>query len=373
MNEKSQTILHAIDTTGPGGAEMIFLDLVEKLKLEGYDNYAIIKGSGWVENQLKLRSVKYYIVKPSGFLSLTYYIKLYKLIRKNNTRLVHAHLLGSTLTYSILSIFLRIPVLATLHGRVDVNPNERFVAIKNHIMKFGVNKLIAVSQDLANYIAERGLFNKNNIQVIYNGIDEPGYGKQELKELRNSLSIADDAILIGSLGNVRPAKSYETLIAAAANLINEKKQNIHFIIAWHKKADLMKVLEELITQHGITDRIHFIGFHENTASYLGQLDFFALSSSSEGFSIATIEAMATGLPVVATRCGGPQEILEHQVTGLLVAVNAPDELAEGLLYLIQNPVAAQRIAIAGQTHAIKVFSFSTMLAAYRKEYTKYLS
>lgn len=373
MTKNPKSILHAIDTTGPGGAETVFLDLVEKLTLEGYDNYAIIKGPGWVEDQLKRRGIRYYIVKPSGFLSINYYIELRKLIRQNNTQLVHAHLLGSTLTYSILSVFLRIPVIATLHGRVDVNPNERFVAIKNKIMKFGVKKLIAVSKDLAGYIAERELFNKNDIKVIYNGIDELRYGKQETKELRTSLGILDEAILVGSLGNVRPAKSYDVLITAAANLINEKKQNIHFVVAGHQKPELMASLNELIAQHGIADRVHFIGFHEDTNRFLGQLDFFALSSSSEGFSIATIEAMATGLPVVVTRCGGPQEILEHGITGFLIDINNPHELANGLLYMIQHKANAEKIAIAGKIHVKNVFSFSEMLNAYRHEYTQQLS
>ncbi len=373
MTEKSKSILHAIDTTGPGGAETVFLDLVEKLTLEGYDNYAIIKGPGWVENQLKRRGVKYYIVKPSGFLSIKYYIELKKIIRKNNTQLVHAHLLGSTLTYSILSVFLRLPVIATLHGRVDVNPNERFVAIKNSIMKYGVKKLIAVSKDLAGYIAERELFNKNDIKVIYNGIDELRYGKQETKELRTSLGIPDEAILVGSLGNVRPAKSYDVLVTAAANLINEKKQNIHFVIAGHKKIELMSALDQLIAQYGITDRVHFIGFHEDTIRFLGQLDFFALSSSSEGFSIATIEAMATGLPVVVTRCGGPQEILEHGITGFLVDTNNPEELANGILHMIEHTAKAEKIAIAGKIHVKNVFSFASMLEAYQQEYKKQLA
>ena len=372
MTEKSKSILHAIDTTGPGGAETVFLDLVEKLTLEGYNNYAIIKGSGWVENQLKRRGIKYYIVKPSGFLSIKYYVALAKLVRKNNTRLVHAHLLGSTLTYSILNIFLHVPVIATLHGRVDVNPNERFVGIKNCIMKFGVNKLIAVSRDLAGFIAERKLFNKNDIQIIYNGVDELRYGKHNTNELRVSLNIADDVILVGSLGNVRPAKSYDVLIEAAAFLIDVKKQNIHFVIAGHKKLDLMAQLDELIAKLGIAGHIHFIGFHEDTARFLGQLDLFALSSSSEGFSIATIEAMATGLPVIVTRCGGPQEILEHSITGLLVEVDNPQELANGLMYMIEHAAIAAEVAEAGKEHVRKVFSFAAMLNAYRNEYRKLL-
>lgn len=372
MTEKSQSILHAIDTTGPGGAETVFLDLVQKLTLTGYSNYAVIKGPGWVEEQLKRRGISYYILKPQGFLSIKYYIQLFKLIRSNNTQLIHAHLLGSTLTYSILSFFLRIPVIATLHGRVDVNPNERFVAIKNRIMKFGVNKLVAVSRDLAAYIAERGLFQQSKIQVIYNGIDESRYSKNNSRALRQALNIADDVLLVGSLGNVRSAKNYEVLIAAAANLIHKKKQKIAFVIAGHKKPDLMAKLDKLMVELGVAEQMHFIGFQDDTPHYLGQLDFFVLSSSSEGFSIATIEAMATGLPVVATRCGGPEEILEHNVTGELVAIERPEALAEALLRLIQSPADAERIAAAGKAHATAVFSFASMIDTYRKVYVRYL-
>lgn len=372
MTGKPQSILHAIDTTGPGGAETVFLDLVEKLRLQGCENYAIIKGPGWVEEQLKRRGVSYAIVKPHGFFSIPYYLHLFKLIRSKNTRLIHAHLLGSTLTYSILSFFLRIPVVATLHGRVDVNPKERFVVIKNWIMKYGVSRLVAVSRDLASYIAQRGLFKEGNIRVIYNGIEELRYGKNDSRELRSSLHIADDALLVGCLGNVRPAKNYEVLIAAAADLVHGKKKNIHFVVAGHKKPELMKKLEDLMQKYAVADRMHFIGFHDDTAGYLGQLDFFALSSSSEGFSIATIEAMASGLPVVATRCGGPEEILQDGVTGLLVATESPAELADKLLYLIQHQAESERIAAAGKAHVAAVFSFSAMLDSYRKLYAHYL-
>src|SRR4051812_7333705 len=108
MSVSQKSILHAIDTTGPGGAETVFLDLVEKLHVDGYKNYAIIKGPGWVEDQLKRRQIDYRILKPYGFFSIPYYMDLFKVIRRHNTRLVHAHLLGSTLTYSILGLIAHI-------------------------------------------------------------------------------------------------------------------------------------------------------------------------------------------------------------------------------------------------------------------------
>lgn len=365
MPDKKTTILHAIDTTGPGGAETVFLDIAQQLHLADYDNLAIIKGSGWVEDQLKLRGIRYHIIKPHGFLSIPYYVQLYQLIRREKVALIHAHLLGSTLTYSILSLIARLPLIATLHGRVDINPRERFVAIKQTIMRLGVDKLIAVSRDLASYIEARGLFPRSAIDVIYNGVDQHRYTQSSVASLKTQLNIPADATLIGSLGNIRPAKNYETLISAVRLLNNP---NVHFIIAGHKKKDLMDKLQTQMEAEGVAGQIHFIGFYDNTPDFLAQLDMFVLSSSSEGFSIATIEAMAAGLPVIATRCGGPEEILQHLTTGYLIPTEMPDQLAAAIKHLQENPALAAQLASAGQEHMRNTFSLGAMLQAYQKHY-----
>jgi len=366
------SILHAIDTTGPGGAETVFLDLAQYLTVDGYNNIAVIKGAGWVEDQLKQRGVTYYIVKPKSGFSLSYYRELYKIIKRHQVKLIQAHLLGSTLTYSLLSLFLRLPLVATLHGRVDVNPNEKLIAIKNKIMQFGVSKLVAVSKDLAQYIADRGLFKQENIAVIYNGVNIKKYQKTASQDIRQNLGLASSAILIGSVGNVRPAKAYHILIQAA-KIITQQQPNVHFVIAGHKKADLMAELEAQLQALDLSANVHFIGFQQDSAAFLGQMDLFALSSSSEGFSIATIEAMATGLPVVATRCGGPEEILEHNKTGWLVSVNDPTDLAKGLLYLINDQALQQQLAQQGKQHAANTFAMETLLNQYRYIYAGLIS
>jgi len=370
MADKNPTIIHAIDTTGPGGAETVFLDIAQQLQLENYDNLAIIKGAGWVEEQLKQRAIRYHILKPHGFLSIPYYWQLYKLLRRENAALVHAHLLGSTLTYSILCLLMRLPLVATLHGRVDINPNERFVAIKQKIMRMGVTQLIAVSRDLAHYIETRGLFSTRAIDVIYNGVAQQRYHKNMTGRLRSDLNIPADAVMIGSLGNIRPAKSYETLISAVAEA---KNPQLHFVIAGHQKKDLMEKLNAQMHALGVAGQMHFIGFYDNTPEFLAQMDLFVLSSSSEGFSIATIEAMASKLPVIATRCGGPEEILEHNVTGYLVPVNAPAELAAAINYVVNHPDQAERMANAGYEHMCNTFSLGAMLGAYQKHYTRLLA
>jgi glycosyltransferase involved in cell wall biosynthesis len=362
------SILHAIDTTGPGGAETVFLDIAQYLMLDGFNNIAIIKGAGWVEDQLKERGITYYIVKSSRGFSLSYYLAIYRIIKKHNVKLIQAHLLGSTLTYSLVSLLLRIPLVATLHGRVDVNPNEKWIFIKNKIMQLGVDKLVAVSKDLAHYIAQRGLFKENKIAIIYNGIDIQKYKKNNLADIRKNLGLNAQAILIGSLGNVRPAKAYHTLIDAA-KIVTQQNSHVHFVIAGHKKADLMSQLDRQLKELDLSDRVHFIGFQQDSAAFLGQMQLFALCSISEGFSIATIEAMATELPVVVTRCGGPEEILDHDKSGWLVATNSAKELADGLLMLLQDKSLQQRLAQSAKQKVLTYFSMDVLLEQYKHLYS----
>ena len=180
--------------------------------------------------------------------------------------------------------------------------------------------------------------------------------------MRASLSLKTDDLLIGSVGNVRPAKDYANLVNAAQQVV-AKFPNAHFVIAGHQKPDLMAQLDQQIASLQLSANVHFVGF-QNSAEFLSQVDFFALSSSTEGFSIATIEAMATGLPVVATACGGPQEILEDNTTGRLVPIANPAALAQALIEFIENPSLASSLATAGTAHAKDSFSADIMLQRY---------
>lgn len=361
------SILHAIDTTGPGGAETVFLDLAQHLIIPGYRNIALIKGPGWVEEQLIKRGIAYFILKPYGFLSLPYYWQVIKLLRAQNVRLVQANLLGSTLTFSIVSLILRIPLVATLHGQVDVNPNERFIGFKNCLMKWGVNKLVTVSEDLRRYIAARKLFPFDAINTIYNGIDPNRYTGVQTIQLREQLGLTAQNRLIGAIGNIRPAKDYANLVRAA-ELVVKQHSDVHFIIAGHPKKDLMDEINRLVAQLNLSNHVHFIGFLDNTPGFLAEMEIFVLSSISEGFSIATLEAMASRLPVIATRCGGPEEILSHGRDGLLVAKQNPEALSAAILKTLDDAPLKASLAHAAQTTVQERFSISAMLKSYRHLY-----
>lgn len=132
--------------------------------------------------------------------------------------------------------------------------------------------------------------------------------------------------------------------------------------------DLDGPLEAYIAEHDLSDSVKFLGFIDDAAAFLAGIDLFALPSTSEGFSISTIQAMAAGLPVLVTRSGGPEEIVEHGRTGFMVAPGDAPALAEGLVKLADDIDLRNTLAQQGQQHAVAKFDVQSMLNGYMALY-----
>ncbi|MGQ9424691.1 glycosyltransferase [Gilvimarinus sp. F26214L] len=365
LDTSGKTILHLIDTTGPGGAETVFVQLADLLRQRGFRSVVVIRGPGWVDQELRRRGLNPIVLDAKGSFAFGFLYRLFRLAKREKVDIVQSHLLGSNVYAALLGILIRRPVVATYHGMVDVNPNERFRRLKNWAMKWGISRYVAVSRSLAAQIRDQGLLDPDKTEIVYNGVDADRYKRKDpgTDDLRARLGLPDNAIVVGSLGNVRPAKAYGVLVEAAA-LVAKKRKDIYFLVAGHKRSSLMKRLEDLMDARGTGDRVHFLGFFEDSAGFLSQLDYFLLSSRSEGFSIATIEAMMAGLPVLVTRCGGPEEIVSHRHTGRIVEPGDPAALAQGLLEMIECPDETAAMATAGQRHARATFGLDAMLESY---------
>lgn len=366
----SKTILHLIDTTGPGGAETVFIQLADKLRDLGCNSIVVIRGEGWVNDELIRRTLNPIIIPAKGSFELGFLLELIKILRTHRVDVIQSHLLGSNVYASMAGLVTRTPVVATYHGMVDVNPNERFKWLKNNAMKFGISRYVAVSQRLLENIKTQGLLTTEKACVIYNGVDLERYSlSKKSTQLRDKLNISEGSFLVGSLGNIRPAKAYNRLIDAGAQLV-KKYPFMHFVIAGHRKKSLMEALENQLTSLGVEGHFHFIGFSDDSAGFLRQMDMFVLSSSSEGFSISTIEAMASGLPVVVTQCGGPEEIVTSEVDALLVNVDDSDAIADGVSRIMNEPMLAQKLAANGKLHVERTFSLARMLKSYNAIYNE---
>jgi glycosyltransferase involved in cell wall biosynthesis len=156
---------------------------------------------------------------------------------------------------------------------------------------------------------------------------------------------------------LRPVQGHEHLLAALA-LLKPSYPGLRCLLTGDgpRRQDL----EELTRRLGLEEHVVFLGWQGNVASLLDQVDLFVLSSTSEGQSNAILEAMAAGLPVVATDVGGNPDTVESGETGLLAPPGSPERLAEALGELLADPARAHALGVNGRARVERLFSARTM-------------
>lgn len=362
------TILHLIDTTGPGGAETVFTNLLKELEHTQFRNIVVLRGEGWVADQVRSLGVTPRIIDSKGSFNIEYIRTLRQLIMDEKVDLIHAHLLGSNVYGALLALICRKPMIATFHGAVDVSSGERFLKAKFSLIGWGASSIVCVSKRLQEELADRSPLPTHKLNLIYNGVDPKAFSRTPAAGLKKELGLPRDAKLVVSIGNVRPAKGYEYLVDAAIKMA-DRDPNVHFVVVGHQKEELFSKLMDQIAKAPKAPNIHWLGFREDVADILRQADIFLLPSVSEGFSISTVEAMMAGVPVIATRSGGPEEIIMDNVSGILVPVKDPGAIVVAIQKM-RDESKRKRMIVEAKQSAKERFSLQTMLASYKDIYNQ---
>lgn len=362
-----KTILHVIDTTGPGGAETIFIDLATRLSMDKYRPIVVVRGKGWVYEELCRRGIEPLFMDAKGSFNWRYLFSLVKLIRQEGVDLVQSHLLGSNVYCSLAGLITRTPVVSTFHGVVDFAGKEHLKGIKYGAINAGARCIVAVSGDLRKEILEKTSIKPEKIKLIYNGIKTSDYQFSSSRNLRRKFGWTDDVVVIGSLGNIRPAKGYDILLQAAA-LLAKRSDRFRFVIAGQCNTSLYDELLQLRQELGLEEAVQFLGYIDDAANFLSNIDLFLSSSTSEGLPLSAIQAMVAKLPLVATRCGGYEELVTDRENGWLVDIGNPQAIADALEKLAAHPEVGVALAEKAKRHAIDTFDLEVMLAAYEKTY-----
>lgn len=360
------TVLHLIDSYGPGGAETIYCDLVSGLDRERWRSIAAVPQAGWLFDSLCARGATPRVVPTTGSFDIRFLRRLDALLTAERVDLVHAHLVTSGLYGGLAGRLRGVPVICTLHGQTDFGPSVRWGTSKMRLLGKFATRIVAVSESLRRLALATGV-EASRLEVIYNGIDTEMFAPGSVRSLRGELGIDDDEVLIGAVGNVRRSKDYAVLLKAAARLRSDSTR-YRFVIAGRATGPLFDDLIRTRRELGLENVVTFAGFREDIAHLMQNLDVFVTTSSSEGFSLTTVQAMACGVPVVATRSGGPEEIVEDGVTGLLVPTGSPDAVAGAIHALVAAPERRARLARAGRAAVQDRFRTAAMLDAYQALY-----
>lgn len=256
------------------------------------------------------------------------------------------------------------------HGRTASDPlgkNPRRKVIRRLISPL-VNRFVTVSDDLRRWMtAEVGIPAVKVIR-IHNGVDVARFSVGGSEAGRRALGLARDDVVIGAVGRLESVKDHMNLLEALARVRTTRRWRLVII----GEGTLRRELETRMEREDLRGKVRLMGERLDVPELLKGLDIYVISSIAEGISNTVLEAMATGLPVVATRVGGNPELVEHGVNGMLVRVSDPDALADALATYLNDPDLALRHGRASRQRAVEKFSLASMGVQYRDLYLSLL-
>ena len=333
------TVLFFSTSSGPGGAERLITKLAGALDRRSFRSVVCLFRPGWLKDQCERHGIPTYVIPNKGVLDFSWLICFFRLIEDEKVSIIHAHEFDAIVHGTMAAFFARIPVVATIHGKNYFWEKASRRMAYRFVSRYA--KMVAVSQDLKKFVIERVGIPSERIRVIYNGIDQhPLVNASDVKQCLNELELTDDQQVVGVVGSLYPVKGHRYLLEAVPSVVEQCPQARFVIVG---RGDQEKVLTEQVKRLGIGKYVRFLGLRQDIPRLLSIMDVFVLPSLSEGLSMATLEAMAAGKPVLATRVGGNPELVIEGETGLLVPSEDSHALGIGIVRILNDGELAGKL------------------------------
>ena len=366
-----------------GGAQKVLLDLIDGLPSDEFDIHLIAgtqtgrEGSLWQECQARLSEshlhpLENLVREPHPIKDCRAYRDLKKLFQRLRPDIVHTHTSKAGILGRMAAHSLRVPtIIHSTHG-IIYNPEAKIPGVSQGCLlkiflwleqKVGryTQALITLSEQETGDALRLHLAAPACVEAISNGIP-----LQKLAEIeREPANWKVPHLRLGIAGRLNTEKGHELLLRCFKRL-HQRYPKLSLKIAGD--GPLREELEKLCKELGLIDHVFFLGYQNNMAEFLANIDLFVLSSHYEGFGLVLVEAMAAGLPVVATDVGGVREVVMDGKTGILVPSGQEDELAMGIEYIIDHPNLAYDYGQNGRKHAMERFSKEQMLRRHLVHY-----
>ncbi len=363
-------VMQMTDITGRGGAEKALVDIALHLDRSKYNvTVCATRSAGNYQPLLDEAGVTTFVQGRKSRWDLGQWIKLVRLMRREQVDVLHTHLFGSNTLGRLLGRLAGVPVvIAHEHWSTKAS---REVWVDRALYRLSDRILVPSAASKEMVMRTEGI-PAGKIDVVYNGVDTAIFAQGEKRgEVRSELHISSDAMVLGIVGRLSEEKGgVDVLIRAVARLC-KSNPNLRLLVVGD--GPLRGSLEALAAESAPGGEIMFTGTRNDVAHLLSAMDLFVLPSLNEALPIVVLEAMAAGLPVIATRVGGVPEIVDHEKTGLLVEPGSEDSLYSALDRLIFDADLREQLAQAGRRRVASDFTIERMVERIEGLYEELLT
>ncbi|MGD1914087.1 MAG: glycosyltransferase family 4 protein [Rivularia sp. (in: cyanobacteria)] len=357
-------ILYPIIDGQVTGGNIVCLHLIETALNQGWDVLVNSPSEGRFCDILRDKGVKIYHLDTTRSFNWLSAGKMAQLIKKEGISLVHAHApFAGSIISSLAGKLAGVPVIIHAHSQNSLSSNSIIRSYQN-IMNYWTSRkcchgIIAVSHQIKHAFIKEG-FDSSKFHVVHNGT--PVNNHKVDSNIHNELNIPEDIPVVIHIGRLCKSKGQHLLLQAAANLNQLGQEAVYLIVGNDLEQDgaYLQYLKDMACKLGINKLVYFLGHRSDIPQLLALSDLLVLPSYTEGLPLVILEAMAAGLPVVATPVGGIPEVVIHQETGFLVAVEDVQALGDVIFKLLQNPLLKNEIGNKGLEMVRKDFSLEKM-------------
>ena len=367
-------VLHVIHHLVVGGMENGLVNLINKMPPQRFRHaIACVEDYSDFRQRLQRPDVEVLAMHRSRIGTWTLRRQFFHLCRRLRPAIVHTR--GPSGLDALLPMRLA-GVRHSVHGEHgwdvnDLHGKNLKPALLRRLHSPLVERYITVSKDLQRYLVDRVGIAPSRITQIYNGVDTERFapvGDRPVGLLPAGF-VERDGVVIGSVGRIQAVKDHETLVRAFAALAGQSHENgrrLRLVVVG--EGPLLQDLRRLVESLGLSRLAWLPGAVTNIPEVLRALDVFVLPSLNEGISNTILEAMATGLPVVATAVGGNPELLEEGMTGRLFAPRDVEGLTQLLAEYVAAPSLVRQHACSARRHAVERFGLDAMVNHYQTVY-----
>jgi glycosyltransferase involved in cell wall biosynthesis len=362
-------VLHFISTSGLYGAERVILNLAVELQKTKYlpivcvINEKAISISG-LEYEAQIRGIKTIGIQVRSKYDIFVLIRVIKLLKVNNIKIIHSHGYKATLLAIIPSLILNIPLIVTCHlwfSRKDFKL-QIYHALEAMVMQI-LPVVVGVSENICEKLRKHGI-GRHKIRLIYNGISISDYEKsrnQKYQILRKELNISDEFYVIGSVGRLCIQKAQDQLLIAT-KIFKELNLKIKCIIAGD--GPLLSKLKSLSNELGLQENVCFTGYRKDILDIIEILDVFVLTSIDEGLPMVILEAMAMKKAIITTPVGAIPNIIKDGVNGIIYPTGNIFALTQNIIFLLNNKNIQYNLGAKAYETFLKNFSSTYMTEKY---------